>query len=61
MATSILNTGEAFLSANEKRFARIGAPAPIIHRDRAVEASPILTSAVLLLAIVCVAVAALIG
>ena len=61
MATSILDTGEAYLSAAEKGLVRIGAPAPAIHHAVAAAVSPALTSAVVILAIAGVAVAALIG
>ena len=61
MATSLLDTGEAFLSANEKRYARLGAPAPTIQREAADDVSPAVTIAVLILAIAIIAVVALIG
>ncbi len=65
MATSIQDTGEAYLSAADKCFARIGAVGPSIHSTadpaRSSAASPVLTIAVLILAVAAFAVAALVG
>lgn len=61
MATSILDTGEAYLSPADKRFIRIGAREPAIRHDVTVAISPTVTGALVALAIASVAVAALIG
>lgn len=61
MATNILDTGEAYLSPADKRFARIDARTPAIHHAVVFSASRALTGVVLVLAIASVAVAALIA
>ncbi len=61
MTTRILDTGEAYLSATEKSFVRMGAPAPASGRAMTFASWPALTSAALIAAGAGLAVAALIG
>ena len=45
MATQFLNTGEAFLSADDKRFARVRAIRQTIGREEAMRRAPALDGA----------------
>ena len=51
MATQFLNTGEAFLSADDKRFARVRAIRQTIGREEAMRRAPALAGAAVAVAI----------
>lgn len=51
MATHILDTGEAYLSADEKRFARVASIRQHIDRDPAFRLAPALAGMILAIAI----------
>ena len=58
MATSILDTGEAYLPADEKQFVRASVIPQHIHRSHPITVPPAVTGAVVALAIAGLTVAA---